>query len=578
MWSKSVLLIGLLATVAGAQATLTVIHPTEGQSLPALKDVFVFGEVTPGSTLTINGTMIKVHPKGGYLAMVPVSSGPVLLTCEATTSTGENIKLERHFTIAGISPEPPRKPLTLIKETIEPSEDLVLAPGDPLRVSFQGSSQEGGEFSVEGVVRHVRVAERLGVSNSTEAARGLYEGNYIIQPGDKAERIPVDVTFKGQGKIIQAKSRGRLTIDSGAVPRTGLVTEDVAAVRTGPEGGYDLFLYKGMRVRLTGKVKNQRRVRLSSLQSGWVKESAIQELPAGTPSPRSYLNNIIIAHQEDSTLIRIPLDDLLPYRTEQMMDPFQLVVTLHGAVDKTDLIRYDPADTLIRQVRWKQISPDTCQIIIEPTFKVWWGYDVRYEGTTLVVEVRKPWTRPNVKGMTIALDPGHGGPELGATGPHGTFEKDANLAIARVVRSLLENAGARVMMTRDSDMDVPLYERSRIAWRNRAHLFVSIHCNAAGEWENPVLNNGYSTYWYHPQSLALAQAVHKQYGARVALPDRGLFYSDFAVNRMIQMPAILTEQAYIIVPEQEQLIFSPVFQRKVAQSILNGIQSFIHPE
>ena len=566
-----------MTATARAQGVLTVVHPLEGQSLPGLKEVIVFGEVTPGSSLTINGTMIIVHPKGGYLAMIPVSSGPVTLSCAATTPAGEKLTLDRHITIAPGFVETPMNPLTLQKETLEPAEDLVLSAGDPLRVSFQASPQSTAEFSLLGLAHHVPILERL-ANNSTDTAHGFYEGNYTIQPGDKADHLPIDITLKSRGKIIHAKTKGRLTIDNGATLKTGLITDDVAAVRTGPEGGYDLFLYKGMKVRLTGKVKNQRRVRLSSLQSGWIKDTSVQELPPGTPVTRSYLSNVNMQHQEDSTLIRVPLDDMLPYRTEQTMDPPQLIVTLYGAVDKTDLIRYDPADTLIHLVRWKQLSPDTCQLIIDPTFKTWWGYDVRYEGNTLIIEVRKPWTKPTIKGMVIAVDPGHGGPELGATGPHGLYEKDANLAIARQVTGVLEAAGARVVMTRDSDMDVPLYERSRIAWRNRAQLFVSVHCNASGEWENPITTNGFSTYWYHPQSMALARAVHAQYMLHSKLPDRGLFYSDFAVNRMTQMPAILTEQAYIIVPEQEQLIFSQAFQKTVAECILNGIQAILPPK
>jgi N-acetylmuramoyl-L-alanine amidase len=179
--------------------------------------------------------------------------------------------------------------------------------------------------------------------------------------------------------------------------------------------------------------------------------------------------------------------------------------------------------------------------------------------------------------MIIALDPGHGGPELGAVGPHATLEKDCNLAIARVVRNSLESAGAHVIMTRDSDLDVPLYERPRIAWANRARLFVSIHGNASGEGEDPTVVNGYSVYWYQPQSEALANSVHAQYGPHLKLPDRGLFFSDFAVCRMTQMPAILTENAYIIVPEQELLLFSPEFQQTVAKAILSGIKNFISP-
>src|SRR5882672_6219242 len=115
----------LIAVPGRAQGVLTVIHPTEGQSLPAIKEVFVFGEVTPGSTLTINGTMIPVHPKGGYLAMVPVSSGPFVFACDATLPSGEKLHLDRHVVVSPGFVESPVKPLTLVKETLEPSEDIV---------------------------------------------------------------------------------------------------------------------------------------------------------------------------------------------------------------------------------------------------------------------------------------------------------------------------------------------------------------------------------------------------------------------------------------------------------------------
>jgi N-acetylmuramoyl-L-alanine amidase len=560
---------------AGAQAKLTVVHPLEGQQLPAIREVFVFGEVTPGTTLSINTLPVKVHPKGGYLAMIPVAPGPFTLVCESTAPTGEFLRLERHVSVAPPFTPSPVKPLTLVKESIEPAEDVVLSPGDPLRVTFQGSPQASGEFSIEGVAAHIPAGERLGLTNSTDTSRGLYEGVYVIQPGDKAKNAEIEASLKNDDRHRHFTARGRLTIDSGAVPRVGQITEDIAAVRSGIDGGYDIFLYKGMKVRLTGKARALRRVRLAGDQGGWIKENSIQELPKGTPVPHSVLSNMIMNHREESTVIRVPLEDVLPYRVEQSLDPAQLIVTLYGAVDHTDLIRYDPADALVHQVRWRQIRPDICQIIIDPAIKTWWGYDVRYEDNTLVIEIRKPWPQKTIKGMVIAIDPGHGGPELGATGPHGILEKDVNLGIARVVRDTLESAGVRVIMTRDSDMDVSLYERSRIAWRNRAQLFISIHCNASGEGENPLINSGYSVYWYHPQSMALAKAVHAEYGSHTNLPDRGLFYSDFAVNRMSQMPAILTEQAYIIIPEQEQLLQSPEFRRAVGQSILNGIKAYI---
>lgn len=549
-----------------AQPSLTVIHPAEGAELPDIKEAFVYGAVTPGSALTINGATVTVHPQGGYLVMVPVHPGNVLVHVEAKSSKGETASLDRRFSVAPGFVECPFQPLTLLKDTVEPSQDVLLAPGDTLPVTFQGSPQGKAWFSVEGVASHVPM---------DGTAQGVYEGEYVIQADDHAREAAIAATLKGRQGSLHAIGKGHLTIDHGTVPRVGVIKDEIAAVRTGWDGGYDFFLYRGMRVPLTGKIRNEWRVRLASLQSGWMKEEAVQELPPGTPVPRGRLANITLTHGTDSTLVRIPLTEMLPYRTEQSLHPAQLVLTVYGAVGHTDFIRFDPQDSLIEQVRWKQTAPDTCQIIIEPAFHTWWGYDVRYEGTTLVLEVRKPWARRDVRGMVIALDPGHGGPEPGAIGPHATREKDANLEIARMARTMLEGAGAQVVMTRNSDVEVPLYERPKIAWQNRARLFVSIHCNASGEGENPLLHNGYSVYWYHPQSLALASAVHAQYDPQVHLPDRGLYYDDLAVCRMTQMPAILTEQAFIIVPEQEQILFNPASQKKFANAIVNGIKRFV---
>ena len=103
-----------------------------------------------------------------------------------------------------------------------------------------------------------------------------------------------------------------------------------------------------------------------------------------------------------------------------------------------------------------------------------------------------------------------------------------------------------------------------------------MHCNASGLGENPLWNNGSSVYFYQPQSQPLAEAIHAGYRKHAAiLPDRGLYYADLAVCRMTQMPAVLTEQAYIILPDQEDLLFDPKFQKDLANAIVNGIKTFV---
>ncbi|MBM4370471.1 MAG: N-acetylmuramoyl-L-alanine amidase [Deltaproteobacteria bacterium] len=81
---------------------------------------------------------------------------------------------------------------------------------------------------------------------------------------------------------------------------------------------------------------------------------------------------------------------------------------------------------------------------------------------------------------TVVIDPGHGGANLGALGITGAYEKDVNLAIARMLRQALETrTGIRVLLTRDDDRDVPFDERIGLANRENADLFISLHCNAS---------------------------------------------------------------------------------------------------
>ena len=80
----------------------------------------------------------------------------------------------------------------------------------------------------------------------------------------------------------------------------------------------------------------------------------------------------------------------------------------------------------------------------------------------------------------IVLDPGHGGMDLGATGPSGVPEKDITLAIAKRAKALIESRlGGRVLLTRDDDSARTLDERSALANTNKAELFISLHLNAS---------------------------------------------------------------------------------------------------
>ncbi len=204
------------------------------------------------------------------------------------------------------------------------------------------------------------------------------------------------------------------------------------------------------------------------------------------------------------------------------------------------------------------------------------GWRARWEGESLVLEIRRPPVvdalRP-LRGRVIAVDPGH--PPAGANGPTGLREAEANLAVGLALKAILERAGARVLMTRSTDTAVGLYERTTLAEQGNAEVLVSIHNNAFPDGVNPWSNSGTSTYYFHPGGAPLAFLVQDALVGEMGLRNLGVGRGDLALVRPTWMPAILTEGAFLMIPEQEQGLRTPAFQQAYARGIALGIQAYL---
>ena len=223
-----------------------------------------------------------------------------------------------------------------------------------------------------------------------------------------------------------------------------------------------------------------------------------------------------------------------------------------------------------------------------------------------------PQTKPY---KTIVLDAGHGGKDPGARGLHGTEEKDITLKVALLLRDLLsKQPGVRVLMTRDQDVFVELEDRAKFANEHDADLFVSIHVNshpsravkgieiyhfgrakdqralevAARENGTPLNSTGTGVEYLLAdllttkkieESLELAWTTKESMVARMNGPyeinDHGVKTAPFYVLRYTSMPSILAEIAYISNPSEETLLRKHTFVRDVAESLLQGVKSFL---
>ncbi|HEY5022753.1 MAG TPA: N-acetylmuramoyl-L-alanine amidase, partial [Gemmatimonadaceae bacterium] len=177
-----------------------------------------------------------------------------------------------------------------------------------------------------------------------------------------------------------------------------------------------------------------------------------------------------------------------------------------------------------------------------------------------------------LRGLTITVDPGH--PPAGATGPTSLYEGDAVLQVGLKLRDLLTQAGANVVMTRTTPDPVDLGLRPIISRRANANAFVSIHLNAFPDGVNPFVNNGSTTYYFWPHSRLLGQLTQPALVGELGLRDIGTDYGNFAVIRGSWMPSILTEGAFVIMPDQEAGLRTPAVQEAYATAILRGLQTY----
>lgn len=178
-------------------------------------------------------------------------------------------------------------------------------------------------------------------------------------------------------------------------------------------------------------------------------------------------------------------------------------------------------------------------------------------------------------GRVIVLDPGHGGVDPGAPAPGSLEEKDITLSIARKARELLAEAGARVVLTRDGDQTIGLYERADLANQAGAELFVSIHANTS-----PFRSAaGIETYYYpgSTEGRRLAAILQRALVARLGRPDREVRRADFVVVREPAAPAALIECGYLSNREEARLLTSGEFQLRIARAIAEGIIRYFTP-
>ena len=167
----------------------------------------------------------------------------------------------------------------------------------------------------------------------------------------------------------------------------------------------------------------------------------------------------------------------------------------------------------------------------------------------------------------VVIDAGHGGFDRGGIASQRIAEKTMTLDVALRLRKKLLEAGYRVVMTRDSDVFVPLAERAAIANSNYNAIFICIHFNSATRAEA----NGIETYYYRRDAMALAANIHRNVIAGAPSENRGIRRRGYYVLRKTTSPAVLVECGFLTNPAEGQLALTSAYRDKLAAEITRGI-------
>jgi N-acetylmuramoyl-L-alanine amidase len=331
----------------------------------------------------------------------------------------------------------------------------------------------------------------------------------------------------------------------------------------------------------------------------------------------------------DYTRIVIDLSSTSGFTKNRLANPDRLFFDLQNASLKKDIEKNLPVgDGILKNVRAGQFNADTVRVVLDLENISDYNALVLDDPARLVIdvygagkEIKKPETVfPKRK---IIIDPGHGGHDPGAVGYKGLFEKDVVLDIGLKLRKILQaDPLNEVIMTRETDVFIPLDERTVIANRQNADLFVSIHANASPRrtargvetyllnWTNDeeamrvaarenaislkkmkemnrqrdvleIIKSDLIRENKRDESIKLAHQVQnsmisslRENAKNSEILNLGVKQAFFYVLFGARMPSVLAEVSFISNPEEERLLSQESYRAHISRAIAGGVNKY----
>jgi N-acetylmuramoyl-L-alanine amidase len=561
-----------LGICAGA-APLSIAFPPDGYRTKAAS-IFILGSSPPSGLLLIDGQEVRRSPSGYFAPTVALELG--VNTVEARCGEESiSIRVTRLPLI-----DMPSGEAAVAPGSIYPEAPQAFMPGEI--VDFRLSALPGAEVEVSLGDRSIPLRPRTAAPSESEGeARAeqplVYEGSMALpsNPGSQEPLCLGSPTFRisRNGSSACYTGEGDIAVLSPECRQTVEIAAERCAARSGPSGASAriITIPKGSRSGVSGYSGDWYR-----LDCGyWVLKSDAIDLGTGTVL-RPRLGDVIASSAADGTTLRFFLSSPAPVGAFQETD--RLSLRFYGVETRTELIKLSP-DRLVQRALWTESSPGNVVFCIDLAAGRLWGYSLRYEGSTLVLELRSPPAprrscfldpRP-LAGMSFVLDPGHGGIDGGAIGPDGRREKDLNLAFALALERELLKRGAEVFMPRDTDVFVSLADRVDFIEKHHPSLALSLHHNSLPDEASPEEVSGFGSFWYNAQAHEAAAFLFERYVAKCKAYPYGVFWDNLALPRTTGAPTVLLELGFMSNPWEFERLIDPQEREKRARYLAEAI-------
>jgi N-acetylmuramoyl-L-alanine amidase len=550
---------------------LVLVSPNAETNKVSTAKQFISGRTCKECAVSINGAPVKVYKTGVFAFPVNLNIGTnsiVLIVAKEKKFTQKTIT----YIYETAKPIKETDSFIIEKITMEPNGDMALQEGEYILIKVKAKP------NCKVVMNDKYTLTEL-PKNQTKGIAGNYQIHYKVMESDNLLLSKFKFDLISNGKKRDTKiDNNTITLFKDDEPMIGTTTMQNTIMYSGLGedrlGGTKAgFLDSMVHVQIVGRIQNMYKVKLNKQLTVYIPKSTVEILPNGNTIPKSLTNNISANGDSLYDYVRIGLNGKLPYLSNQNAKTNQLTVDVYGATVNSNWVMQFP-ETLqeIDDVNVDQVQDDMTRVTINLKSKQLWGYKMYYEGNVLVVKVRRQKENLSLQNMVIGVDAGHGGSNDGALGIAGKYEKEFTLIMAKELRDMLESKGAKVIMTRESDISFENLVRLNMYRKKMPDFALSIHLNSAGD---PLRVKGVSTYYKYSSFKNLSGQIYKRVKETGLHPWGHIGNFNFFLNSATEFPTALVECLFISNPEDEEKIHDLAFRTSFNQKIVQGIEDWL---